>query len=185
AQWYRPGQTLVASGHQSIPATCWSPKIKTRSRLHYYLADQEAISSSGDANAAGLLLDQRGFLTETSSANVLLIEGQSLVSPRRATILDGISLSRTLRLAEQCNISVHFEDISLQRAKDAEAMLLCGSTGCVWPAARLDDRLYRADRPNAVAQQLIEAWKSDLEFDFMAQALALADGYKSNSLGVR
>lgn len=174
AHWYRPGQTLVTSGHRNVPPACWSPKIKTRARLHYYLADQEAISSSDDPYAAGLLLDEHGFLTETSSANVLLIEGQGLVSPRRANILDGVSLSRTLRLAQQCKISARFEDISLARAKDADAILLCGSTGCIWPAARLDDRSYAADSPHAVAERLVEAWKCDVDVDFVAQALALA-----------
>lgn len=173
ANWYHPGQTLVTSGHRNVPPVCWSPKIKTRSRLHYYLADQEAISSSGDPYAAGLLLNEQGFLTETSYANVLLIEDQGLVSPRRATILDGVSLGRTLRLAQQCSISVRFEDISLQRAKAAAAILLCGSTGCIWLAARLDDRSYTADSPHAVAERLIEAWKRDVAVDFVAQALAL------------
>lgn len=174
--WYRSGQTLVTSSHRNVPQACWSPKIKTRSRLHYYLADQEAISSSDDPYAAGLLLNEADFLTETSAANVLLIEGQRLVSPRRATILDGVSLGRTLRLAQECNISIGFEDISPQRAKLADAILLCGSSGCIWPAARLDDRSFAVDRPHAVAERLIEAWKRDVELDFVAQALAFESG---------
>lgn len=174
ARWYRAGQTLITSAHRNVPPACWSPKIKTRSRLHYYLADQEALTRSGDPYAAGLLLGESGFLTETSSANVLLIEGSRLVSPRRATILDGVSLGRTLRLAQECNINVVFEDVSLQRAKAADAILLCGSSGCIWPAAGLDDRAYTVARPPAVATHLSAAWKRDVELDFVAQAYEMA-----------
>ncbi len=174
AHCYSPGQSLVTSTHRNVPAACWSPKIKTRSRLHYYLADQEALTRSGEPYAAGLLLSESGYVTETSSANVLLVEGQRLVSPRQGTILDGISLGRTLRLAEQCGIPLGFEDISVERAKAAEAILLCGSTGCIWPAARLDDRTYATDAPPAVVAGLVDAWKRDVELDFVAQACELA-----------
>ena len=172
--WYRVGQTLTSSSHRNVPESCWSPKIKTRARLHYYLADQEALATTGDPHSAGLLLDQQEFVTETSSANVLLIEGERLVSPRRERILDGVSLGRTLRLAERRKIVVAFEDISLARAQQADAILLCGSSGGVWRAGRLDERDYASGPWPPPLVHLVDDWKQDVGIDFVEQALAHA-----------
>ncbi|MEO8269155.1 MAG: aminotransferase class IV, partial [Aureliella sp.] len=178
AQWYRVGQTLIVSEHRNVPESCWSPKIKTRARLHYYLADQEALARTRDSHSAGLLLDQHGFATETSSANVLIIEGDSLVSPRREMILDGISLGRTLRLAERRKIGIRFEDISPERARAADAIWLCGSTGCLWKAGRLGDREYTAVRAEQMFMQMLEDWKQDVGIDFVEQTLKCAVRYR-------
>ena len=174
AQWYRTGQTLTISSIRSVPESCWSPKIKTRARLHYYLADQEALAHSRDPHSAGLLLDQHGFVSETSSANVLILEGERLISPRREMILDGISLGRTLRLAERRKIEVRFEDVSAQRAKAADAMWLCGSTGCLWKAGRLDERSYGSGQAEQLFTQLVDDWKQEVGIDFIEQALECA-----------
>ncbi len=174
AQWYRDGQTLTISTSRNVPESCWSPKIKTRARLHYYLADQEALARTRDPYSAGLLLDQYGFVTETSSANVLIVEGESLISPRREMILDGISLRRTLRLAERRKMEARFENISVERAMAADAMWLCGSTGCLWKSQSLDERKYAGGRAESMFTQLVDDWKQDVGLDFVEQAMECA-----------
>lgn len=173
ARWYRVGQTLIISKSRNVPESCWSPKIKTRARLHYYLADQEALARTRDPHSAGLLLDQHGFVTETSSANVLIVERGRLISPRREMILDGVSLGRTLRLAERRKVEVCFEDISLDRAQAADAMWLCGSTGCLWKAGRLDERTYGGGQAEQLFTQLVDDWKQEIGIDFVGQALGM------------
>ncbi len=67
AQWatkYQNGQHLVIPEMRQIPAECLSPRIKSRNRLHWYLADRQAREI--DADASALLLDLEGHLTETS-----------------------------------------------------------------------------------------------------------------------
>lgn len=174
AQWYRVGQTLTISTSRNVPESCWSPKIKTRARLHYYLADQEALARTRDPYSAGLLLDQHGFVTETSSANVWIVEGESLISPRREMILDGISLRRSLRLAERRKMEARFEDISVERAMSADAMWLCGSTGCLWKAQSLNEREYHTGQAERLFKLLVDDWKQELGIDFVEQAMECA-----------
>ncbi len=101
AAWYRDGQTLAVSTHRQVPADCWSPHIKTRCRLHYYLADRQVDGGQDKAHAAAVLLNSQGYITETAAANLLVVEGQNIVSPRRESILWGISLQRSLCLAQR------------------------------------------------------------------------------------
>jgi branched-chain amino acid aminotransferase len=174
ATWYSTGQRLVASKQRSIPSECWSTAIKTRARLHYYLADQAALANTGDPHAAAVLLDENGCLTETSSANLVLIEGNAIISPPRVAILWGISLNRTLRLAEACGIEVLFERVTPQRARQSDAILLSGSTGCVWPASQFEERIFEHAATQSIVARLTTAWQHDIDFDFIEQAASIA-----------
>jgi branched-chain amino acid aminotransferase len=174
ASWYQHGQRLSVSLHRNVPAACWSPAIKTRARLQYYLADQQARAMTGDEFAAALLLDTDGFLTETSAANVLIVEADSLVSPCRENILAGISLKRTQRLALRLGYRFVEEPITAERAQQADAILLCGSTGCLWPAASLGERLFVQADQHETFVRLAEAWKNDIALDFVQQATTCA-----------
>lgn len=174
AAWYRDGQQLITSEIRSVPNDCWATSIKTRSRLNYHLADRAAVAEAGDRYAAGVLIDEAGFLTETSTANLVIVEDNTLVSPPPSSILWGISLRRTLRLAEENEMEVLFERISPERAGRCEAILLTGSTGCLWVASRFDDRVFESPTTHPVFVQLRQAWEREIGFDFVQQASSYA-----------
>ena len=69
AEKMQHGAHVVTPSIRHVPPQCYDPKIKYRSRMHYYLADQEA--RAGDPEAIALLLDLDGNVTETSGANFL------------------------------------------------------------------------------------------------------------------
>src|SRR5437763_40202 len=73
----------------ALPSTV-DPRIKQRSRLHWWLADRSARASQPGATA--LLLNESGHITETAAANFLLVQDGAVVSPPRSGILNGISL---------------------------------------------------------------------------------------------
>src|SRR5690606_15089688 len=95
AHWadkYEVGEALATTPVLQAPGECWPPALKCRSRMHYYLADREAAARFPGARA--LMLDAGGFATEASTANVLVYRaGVGLLTPPRAKILPGISLS--------------------------------------------------------------------------------------------
>ncbi len=177
AAWYLDGQRIITASNRNVPSECWPIQLKTRSRMHYYLADRHAriavgeAGQSGAAYAGGVLCDLNGNLTETSTANILLVESGKLISPPAKTILDGISLKRTLRLAEQLQITVENSAISPSRARSSEALLLCGTLGCLWAAASLDDREFDSADGNEVFRTLQKAWQDDVGMDFVSQAM--------------
>ena len=112
------GEHLVIDGTRNVSSTSWSPQLKTRARLHYYLSDKYARSNVEEGIASGLLLDQQGSINETSSANVIVVSGQELVCPPMEYVLHGISLERTLRLARQMGIAIHHRPISPEEASE-------------------------------------------------------------------
>ena len=87
--------------------------MKYRSRMHFYLADQEA--RLVDPEAVALLLDLDGNVTETSGANFLIVENGAIVSPTTVNTLPGISRAMVIELAAKLGIPFIERVTSLQR----------------------------------------------------------------------
>ena len=76
------GAVLRVPSIRQVPAASMPPTVKARSRLHWWLADHEA--ALADPGAKALLLDEAGHVSETAIANLLVVHGVNVVSPRRA-----------------------------------------------------------------------------------------------------
>ena len=170
AHWYQHGQALVTASNRNVPGACWSPHLKTRSRMHYFLADQQA-AASGRAHAGAAMLSLEGHLTESSVANILVVDHHGLISPPIDSVLHGLSLRRTLRLAHRLNIPVRFEPIAISVARSAQAIIMTGSSGCLWPASHLDEIEFSSPSSHDLFTTLRDAWIEDIQLDFPAQAI--------------
>lgn len=171
---YDAGHELVIASGQQIPAACWPRGVKHRSRLHYYLADQEAAARRPGARA--LLLDDAGHVNETATANVLAyFPGRGLVSPPLECILPGISLRVTQEIAAKQGIPWVFESIEpvqLLDAADESAteILLTSTPWCLLPVTSLDGVPIGDGRPGLVYRRLLEGWNNLVGLDVAAQA---------------
>ena len=88
-----------------------------------------------------------------------------------ASVLNGISLARTLRLVEQAGLQIHFEPIPIPRALAADEILLCGSTGLLWAARSFADREFPQAVTGAVLQSLQHLWMEEIGLDYIQQAM--------------
>lgn len=130
------GSALWITDVQQPSNACWPRSIKVRSRLHYFLADQQAgVHQSG---SLGVLLDQDGTVTETSIANLILVEDGDLIAPAGDQILPGVSLGIVRRLAEELGHRIRETRISPQRLCDADEVLLTGTRSGIWFANRIN-----------------------------------------------
>lgn len=164
--WYKYGQELVVATNRNVPPACWSPELKTRSRLQYYLADQEAIQTGGPHSGA-VLLDTLGQVTETSAANVIVIDRDSNVCCSPAgSILSGVSLNRSLRLAEAIGLKVIRKPISLALIESAREVILTGTSACIWPASKLGEVFFDDPTNREIYRTLLARWIEDVRCDF-------------------
>ena len=88
ARTFQTGAHLVTPSIRHVPPQCYDSKMKYRSRMHFYLADKEA--QLVDPDAAALLLDVHGNVTETATANFLIVERGRIVSPPPVELLPGM-----------------------------------------------------------------------------------------------
>jgi branched-chain amino acid aminotransferase len=172
AAWYRNGQTLVTSSIRNVPSECWPVHIKTRSRLHYYLADQQAAQHGPHAGAVMLGISNQ--VTETSFANVMMVNGHGeIIAPKRSDVLPGISLEIALSIAAELQIPVRFADISLEAFRNAQEIILTGTNGGIWGACSLDGIALPQPTESSVLARLQERWKDLVGGDFIEQACRL------------
>ena len=173
ADLYRNGQSLVVTDVMQIPRACWPPELKCRSRMHYYLADRRA--GEIEPGARALLLDEEGFITEASTANILLYErDRGLVSPPREKILPGVTVAVVEELANKLGVAFSHRDITPDEAVKADEILLCSTSPCVWSVIRLNGQPISGGQPGPLAAKLRAAWSAMVGVDIDEQARRFA-----------
>lgn len=174
AEKFEAGVELCVTDVRQTPANCWPPALKCRSRIHYYLADQEAARRRPGARA--LLLDQRGFVGEASTANVVAYyEGRGLVTPRLAEVLPGISQQTLFELAEEQGIDHVEQDLTPAEFADASEVFLTSTSVCLQPVVRQDGRPIGGGSPGPVYRKLLAAWSERVGVDIAEQARQFAN----------
>lgn len=169
AERYGRGQALVIASVRQVPRACWPADLKCRSRMHYYLADREAAAREPGARA--LLLDPDGWVSEASTANLLVYRhAEGLISPPPHRILHGISLDTTFSLAARLGIGTAFRDLTPADVAGADEVMLTSTSPCLLPVTRLDGAPIGRGIPGPVFRSLIAAWSEWVGVDIVAQA---------------
>lgn len=161
------GQHLVTPAIRHVPPQCYDPKMKYRSRMHYYLADQEA--RVADPDAAALLLDLQGNVTETGGSNFLIVERGTIVSPTTTNILPGISRATVIELAGELGIPFAERDIQVYNVINADEAFTASTPYCLLPVTRINGLPIADGRPGPIYRRLLEAWSGKVGLDIAAQ----------------
>jgi branched-subunit amino acid aminotransferase/4-amino-4-deoxychorismate lyase len=173
ADKYSAGQSLVLTDIQQVPERCWPRHLKCRSRMHYYLADQRARLI--DPGARALLLDEHGCVTETATANLLLVRrDEGIVSPPLADVLPGISRAMVLALARQLGLDTHERRLTPEDVAGADEVLLTSTPSCLLPVTHFEGKPVGAGQPGEVYRQLLSAWSKAVDVDISVQAARYA-----------
>jgi len=168
ARHYRDGLSLVIPEVRHIPGSIIDPRIKYRSRLHWYLADHEARRSDREAEA--LLLDLDGFVTETARGNVFARFGNTLKTPSPETTLAGVSQQVVMDLSQSRGIAVERSNMTAADLATADEILLSSTTACLVPVTRLNGQQVDSGRPGPLWRDLISDWSAAVGVDIVAQA---------------
>jgi branched-chain amino acid aminotransferase len=174
ANKYTTGDSLVVTDVRHVPAECWPPELKCRSRMHYYLADKQA--REREAGARALLLDERGLVTEASTANIVAYYAdRGLISPPQEHILPGVSVAVLEELAGQLGIAFSHAELTMSDVAQADEVLLCSTSPCVWSVTRLNGQAIANGKPGPIGQRLLGAWSAMVGVDIAAQARKFAN----------
>jgi branched-chain amino acid aminotransferase len=169
ADKYRNGQSLVTTGIRQVAEQCWPPEVKCRSRMHYYLADKLASEKAPGTRA--VLLDGEGYVSETSTANVLIYrKSEGLISPPLEKILRGISLAATFEIAGSLGIPCQKRDLTVEDLASADEIMLTSTPMCLLPVTRFNGCPISGGRPGEISQRLLSAWSKTAGLDIVGQA---------------
>ncbi len=164
------GAHLVVPSTRHIPPQCVDPKIKNRSRLHWWLADYE--THLVDPDAMTWLLDLDGNLTESGGANVLIVKDGTVLSPSPRNILLGISRKIVFELCAKLNIPTVERDLQLHDALIADEIFLTTTPYCMAPVTRVNGiPIGDGKTGKPIFERILSAWSAEVGVDIRGQLL--------------
>lgn len=167
AERVKNGAHVVTPSIRHVPPQCYDPKMKYRSRMHYYLADQEVRLVAPDAIA--LLLDLDGNVTETSGANFLIVEQGTIVSPTLRNTLPGISRATVIELSAKLGIPFVERDIQVHSVINADEAFLSSTPFCLLPVTKINGVTIGDGQPGPIYRRLMTAWNELVGMDVVGQ----------------
>jgi branched-chain amino acid aminotransferase len=173
----RDGAVLVIPPVRHVPADCVDPRIKQRSRLSGWIADQEARRIEPGASA--LLLDAAGFVTETVAANFLIVRGGAVLSPPRDGVLNGVSLQVVEELCRDLGIPFAEQRLTVEDCRAADEAMLAGTSYCLAGVRRVAGTDLPSDggdeprrSPGPMRRRLLDEWSRRVGVDIERQILS-------------
>jgi len=166
------GAHVVTPSIRHIPPQCLDPKTKNRSRLHWWLADQQ--THTVDPKAITLLLDLEGNVTECAGSNFLIVRDKTIFSPTSRNILGGVSMQTVRELGADLGLGWVEKDLQTYDVINADEALLTTTPYCVAPCTRINGKPIATGEPGPVFKQLIAAWSERVGLDIMAQIMQSA-----------
>ncbi|MGQ0633544.1 MAG: aminotransferase class IV [Planctomycetaceae bacterium] len=167
AEKYTSGQHVVTPSIRHLPPECLDPKIKSRSRMHWYLADEQA--RLVDPKAIALLLDRDDNITETATANIFIVQNGRLATPTARNTLHGISQQVVAELAEQSDLRVETRDFQTYDVVNADEAFTSSTPYCILPVTRINGKPIGTGEPGNVCQDLLRAWGQLVNVDIAGQ----------------
>jgi branched-chain amino acid aminotransferase len=153
---------------RAVPQESVDPSIKHRSRLVWWLAEQETREQAPGSWA--LLADASGCLTETAAANFLLVQDGCVWRPPRGSVLDGISMGVVEELCREMGTPFAEKALSLQDCRSASEALLTGTSFCVAGVRRVGE--IELPWPGPICRNLLQRWSERVGLDIREQILS-------------
>lgn len=162
----RDGVRLRVSSVRQIPGECFDVSLKVRNRLHWWLADHEAAQREPGSKA--LLLDQAGFVAETSTSAVHLVCKDRIVTPDRG-VLNSLSSQLVEQFAGTLGIPFDRRPVLLAECDDASEVFLTSSASTLLPVSHIDGKQIGMNVRGPVFQKLVDCWSERVGIDIHQQ----------------
>lgn len=174
ARLRRFGELLEVSAVQQPSPESMPRRAKTRARLHYYLANRNVRRES---HATPILIDADGSLTETASANLLLVHQDRILSPPPESILPGVSLEIVRELADDAGMPFVEQPLSRELIQRADEIILTGTGAGIW-RGRIQDSQTQNHHDACFYVHLRNRFDERAGLSLEAQAAGKADELK-------
>ena len=147
----RGGVALITSSIRCSPPDCLDPKIHHCNLLQSTLAKIEA-NCAGVEDA--LMLDNRGFLAETSAAHAFIVTDGVVETGRLVACREGITREAVLEICQAEDIPHAVRDLTLTEAYRAHEVFCTDTLSGVWGVTRVDGRIIGSGEVGPLTRRL-------------------------------
>ena len=165
------GVRLQIPQRRQIDSDSLPMHLKTRNRLHWWLADRDA--EAIETGSRALLLDNNDFVTETSTACFFGVLNDEIVTPRQ-NVLNSMSRRMVEEAAAEAGVPFRATDISLEDVSNMSEAFLSSTPVGILPVKSVADRKFDVSGDSKLMQQLRAYWKQQTGTDPIQQILDLS-----------
>jgi branched-chain amino acid aminotransferase len=172
AHYFETGVNAVISEQRQIPSRLLENKVKNRSRMHYQMANLQMKPYGKDAMP--LLLDEDGFVAESTGANFLIIKNNKIISPELRNMLRGSSMIYVVQtIASQLGIEVEYKNFEPYDVLEADEAMFTGTFVNLLPCNRINGK-YLNDKVKEnpmgeLTKKICDQWSQNVGIDIIKQ----------------
>lgn len=150
------GVRLVTSSFRRPMPDSLNPQIHHGNQLNSILAKIEANRAGVDG---AVMLDHRGSVAETDSANLFLVKGGELETPWPIACLPGITRALAIREARANGIRTTERDLSVVDFYTADEAFLTGTIAEIVPVIEIDGRVIGSGATGPVTLRISKLYR--------------------------
>lgn len=156
-EFYETGLRVITAVQRRNKATIIDPQIKSLNYLNNILARIEA-DNRGMPEA--LMLTESGIVAECTGDNIFLIkDGVIYTPPTYLGILDGITRSSVMEIAEEKGYTVKEKEFTLYNVYSADELFLTGSAAELIAVTEVDGREIGSGKAGPMTMELLDAFQ--------------------------
>lgn len=164
---FQEGVKLTISQRPQVALESFSPSVKIRSRALWHVADREADQQRPGSRA--LMCMAEGTITETSTSNFFLVQGEELWTAPKQYVLPGISRGWVLKIASALGIVVKEREFSEADLENAQGAFLTSTPYCMMPVQSVNERRFDCERSLEIFHHLATRWETEVDCQWRKQ----------------
>ena len=171
AKYYKYGIPIITPSIRRTPPESMSPRAKVHNNINLIQAEFEIKATN--PNALPILLDTNGNISEGPGANIFIVKNDTLITPKKHRILEGISRKVTIQLAKKLSIEFLEDDIDLFDVYTANEAFLTSTSFCIVPISTFNGTSIGSNKiPGKITNELQNAYSELVGKDFVQQYLS-------------
>ncbi len=140
---------------RQIPNSVLPVHLKVRNRLHWWLADRAVGANSSGCRA--LLLDEDGYITETSTSAFFGVVDGTILSPGR-NVLDSLSRRMVQEAALELGIRFELADLPASAIQKMNEVFLSSTPVGLLPVQSIDGTTFPVNQPDSTLDRILDWW---------------------------
>lgn len=149
----------TSSFERPNPKSCF---VEAKVTGHYI----NSILSTNEAKDAGfdeaLLLDMHGNVAECSGANIFMEKNGKLFTPKKGSIMAGITRATIIDICKEEGISVEEKHFTLKELKQADSSFFTGTAAEVVGLKSLDDYEFPLQWTDSLGYKLMQLYQQEV-----------------------
>ena len=102
-----------------------------------------------------LMLDHRGYIAETTSANIFMVINDEIHTPLPDCFLNGITRQEVIKIAKNLGIRVVERHMKLEELQKASEVFVTGTAAEVTPVSQIGELVFK---PSEISKKMIQEY---------------------------